>query len=399
MKIMIFNNLYYPDSKGGAEVSVQILAEGLTGYGHGVTVLTTSINEHVEYLNGVKIYYLCHPGQYWFKDSKKKNSFARLYWHFYNFFSTAIIKKIDMIIRKEKPDIAHTNNLFGMSRFVWAVLYKNRIPVVHTLRDYFLLCRKSTLYSNGKNCQTSCITCRAQTYLFRKYSKCVDTVVGISNYVLDRHIGKNFFPESTREVIFNPINIENNMTKLKTNEPVIFGYAGLLTKSKGIEVLLDTFKNNTDLPALFVFGSGENKQYESFLLQKYQTEKIKFFGYKKTEEIFKVIDALIMPSLWQEPFGRIIIEAYYYGVPVIASSRGGIPEIVEDGKTGLLFDPFKEDDLTEKIRILIKNPGILVQMSKKCSEVLKKFESGKITNKYLEVYKKAISHKSDCFLK
>ena len=55
--------------------------------------------------------------------------------------------------------------------------------------------------------------------------------------------------------------------------------------------------------------------------------------------MYQSIDLLVVPSLWEEPFGMIVLEAYMHGVPVIAARRGGLPEIVDDGTTGCLYDP------------------------------------------------------------
>jgi glycosyltransferase involved in cell wall biosynthesis len=62
-------------------------------------------------------------------------------------------------------------------------------------------------------------------------------------------------------------------------------------------------------------------------------------GFIPPAELFAKIDVLVVPSLWHEPLGRIVFEAYAHGLPVIATDRGGISEIVSPGETGFLFDP------------------------------------------------------------
>jgi len=66
---------------------------------------------------------------------------------------------------------------------------------------------------------------------------------------------------------------------------------------------------------------------------------VEFLGYVKPEELFRLIHCLVVSSRWHEPFGRVIIETFACAIPVIASNRGGIPEIVDEGQTGWLYDP------------------------------------------------------------
>jgi len=66
---------------------------------------------------------------------------------------------------------------------------------------------------------------------------------------------------------------------------------------------------------------------------------VRWLGWVAPAEFFERVDAVIMPSLWHEPFGRVVVEARAYGVPVIAAKRGGIPETIVPGETGVLFEP------------------------------------------------------------
>ena len=95
---------------------------------------------------------------------------------------------------------------------------------------------------------------------------------------------------------------------------------------------------------------------------------------------------MLVPSLWNEPFSRVIIEAYSYGIPVVASNRGGMPEIVEERKTGFLFDPEDEVSLRESINLFLKNPSMVLEMHENCLKKTENFIQSKIGTEYLKVY-------------
>jgi len=136
MKVLIINSLYYPNVVGGAEISVQLLAESLLKSGLEPVVVSTSDKEDRNKVNGVKVYYINHSNLYWLPDFKKKNKVVRMFWHMWDSYNPIINRRIGRIINIEKPVIAHTNNLAGLSVSVWKILREKNIPIVHTLRDY-----------------------------------------------------------------------------------------------------------------------------------------------------------------------------------------------------------------------------------------------------------------------
>lgn len=90
-------------------------------------------------------------------------------WHALDIFNPFFKSVIINIIDKEKPDIIHTNNLAGFSVMPWVIAKNLGIPVVHTLRDYYLMCIKSTMYNHEKNCDNhQCVVCFIYTY-YKKY--------------------------------------------------------------------------------------------------------------------------------------------------------------------------------------------------------------------------------------
>jgi glycosyltransferase involved in cell wall biosynthesis len=386
VKIMIFNSLYYPNMIGGAEKSVQIIAENLNKAGHVPVVVSISDEEKIDYVNGVKVYYVYHSNAYWSYYSKTKKAILKPSWHFLSLYNFIIIKKVKDIIKKENPDIAHTNNLSEFSVGIWKVLKKNKVPVVHTLRDYSLLCPRAILFRRGEICTKKNFICSSILAFRRSFSKYVDAVVGNSNFVLQEHLSSGFFKDSLKYVIYNSLESEKISIKNYKTGKTNFGFIGILASHKGIELLLKAFMEIRS-ENLHVFGGGINSEYDNYLRNKYKSEKITFHGFVKTEEAFKIIDVLIVPSLMHDSFPRVIYESYSYGVPVIGSNRGGITEIVDFGNTGFIFNVDSEEQLIDKINIFKNNPEIIEVMSLKCREKAKDFLPEKVIMEYVNVYK------------
>src|ERR1700712_5461856 len=126
MKILIANTLYYPDVLGGAEVSTQILAEGLVAAGAEVTVVCASGTgvDHVTELNGVKIWRLRFANLYWPHRPGKRSRVAKLVWHAIDSYNVLMARKLPAVVAKEKPDLVSTSNLSCLSVDLWRIAKK-----------------------------------------------------------------------------------------------------------------------------------------------------------------------------------------------------------------------------------------------------------------------------------
>lgn len=403
MKILIFNTLYHPNVMGGAEKSVQLLAENLAKEGHQTVVVSTerNVRDRVEWINGVKVYYLRPRNLYWSKDSSKRSKLLKPIWHALDIFNPFFKKVITNIVKEEGPDVIHTNNLAGFSVVPWVIAKEIGIPVVHTLRDYYLMCIKSTMYKNGTNCNNRrCKLCAIYTYYKKLLSnrQYVNYLVGISDFIIRKHKYFGYFIDVPSRTIFNGIEIPHikeskddcdNNKDLIMLRPLKFFYMGRIEKNKGVELLLKEFQEVTNAE-LYLAGKIYDKEIDINIGKNKYGENIHFLGFVDPREILPTIDVLIVPSLWNEPFGRVIIEAYSYGKPVIASNRGGIPEIVIDGVTGYIFNPDIEGDLREKINKMTSNPQMVAEMSENIPKNLNNFVIQQMVKQYLEVYSEVI---------
>jgi len=382
MKILVAASLYYPYIKGGGEISTKILVEGLFKKGLNVSVVTVGKEYREEVINGVKIYRIPTPNIYWSFESFKQPKYKKLLWHFMDSYNIRVRKYFINILKKENPDILHSSTIEDLSPYIWKVSKEYGVKVIHTLRSYTLLCPKAIMYKNDNVCDNRCIDCRLITLPKKNLSKYVDGVVGISRFILDKHLKYGYFKNAKiKRVIYNPVKMIDTCKKDNENKEIILGFVGRLEKNKGIEFLLKNYiKSNFSYP-LYIYGSTQDKNYEKYLKDKFRDNRIKFLGYHSQESIYNTITHLIVPSLWNEPFGRIVPEANSYGIPVLVSNRGGLPELIKEGRNGYIFDPNKQGDFEYKLRLMIeifKKRRVLFNSDD--------FDISRILNKYLEVY-------------
>lgn len=390
MKILIINTLYYPDVAGGAEKSIHLLAEEFSKNGHTVVIITTSKKEKTCIINGVKVYYLHALNIYWFNVSKKHHKLFRFFWHLIDSCNYFAFKKIDNIVLKEKPDLMYTSNLLGVSVIAWKVARKNVLPIVHSIRDYYLLCWRSSKFKDNTNCAGQCFGCKILSFVKKKESRHVKYVVGVSKHVLEAH-KHGYFPVAQKLCIYDPIEkpfIDGN--KRCKNKGVIFGFVGFLSKAKGIEFILEQFRSNFIEHDLYVYGVAKDQAYNEYLKSSFACHNIMFRGFQEPRDLYREFDVLLVPSIWNEPFGRIVIEAYSYGIPVIASKRGGISEIVENLKTGILYDPDCASSFVEAVEKIIDDPILLTEMSKYSKKYVEKFYIDNIAKDYLDYFSSII---------
>lgn len=394
MKILIINSLYYPNITGGAEISVQYFAEALA-FNHQVVVVSlTPDNESRAYLNGVEIYYVPLSNIYWAFQSNGTPNLLKPFFHIFDTYNIPMSRKLSRIIESEKPDLMHTNNLSGFTVSTWQLANQYRIPLVHTLRDYYLLCPRSKMFKNGETCQEQCWECKLFSSPRHTFSKYVKAVVGNSKFILDRHLDYGFFNSAPiKEVIFNAYRTPETQTTnvIHIDAPLRVGYLGRLSPEKGIEYLLRTILRLPPKTVNLVIAGEGDEQYEHYLARKYQQENIKFLGFINIEHFFTTIDVLVVPSRWEDPLPRVIYESYSFGVPVIGSLHGGIPEIIIDGQVGFLFDPQKHEHLYSIISNLICDRDQLLSMQANCVEKFKEFQPENIVNQYIPVYDRVLN--------
>jgi glycosyltransferase involved in cell wall biosynthesis len=398
MKILFVNSLYAPNVRGGAEIAIQHLAEALAGHGNDIVVASTVGDERgsVGIIRGVKVVYLPIANLHWPYDRVPRSSARRKLWHLADIYNPAMKMRLRRLMREERPDIVHTSNLQGISVSAWHAARAERIPILHTLQDYYLTCGRCTRYHNGRTCERTCMECMPLLVARRRASACVAAVVGISRYILDHHQRHGLFSAASfSDVIAHdtPLVAASHGARAAV-APLTFGYLGRLVPEKGVERLLDAFaKRNGEGWRLLIAGAGDER-YERELRRKHAAARsrgaIQFLGWIDSAEFFDKIDVLVLPSLWEEPLARVILEAYAHGIPVVGSARGGGPEMIDHGVTGMLFEPNETVSFDAAVDRLLGDPALVEDLGVKAHRRTADYAIERIVEKYLTVYRRLL---------
>lgn len=349
MRILIINTWYYPNMMGGAEHSVKILAENLAKNGHEVAIFCIDNKEKgvcKEVINNVQIYRSSSCKYKLYEAyAHSLNIIQKIYNKYLEIYNKSIINNFTSVIDEFQPDIVHGNCIAGISLSIIQKLDSRNIPIVQTMRDYWMLSPKATLKEEGN------IFYKTFLGIYRKYcirkTSTVLAVTAPSQFTLNAFLNEGFFKDSILKLpVANCVETDiNAVAKIisekekKNDKDIRFLYVGWISKIKGVDELVDAFKSiNNENISLTLCGDGELKGY---ILKKIKNDsRIKYMGKLKSEqlmEVYKKSDVLIIPSLWEEPFGRVVIEGNMNGLPVIASNKGGIPEILKVMNSGISY--------------------------------------------------------------
>jgi len=341
MKIALINNLYFPYNKGGAEKIVEKQIQKLKNSGHETFLITTKPKNKTEKNSNINTYYL---NSNYYNLNKIPKAF-RLFWHINQFLKFKTNRKIKKILEEEKPDIAITHNIIGLSWQIPVILKKLNIKHIHYLHDIQLLHPSGLMLYKQENIINSTLAKLYQT-LTRKIFENTYKTISPSKWLLETHTNKNFFKNSKLEVKLN-YQLENvNITWPK--KPHNFLFIGQLETHKGILFLTNFFKKHPQFN-LTILGDGSlKKQIENTS----NTQKnINYLGKLKKDALLEQLrnhDALIVPSLCYENSPTVIFEAISQNTPVIASNLGGIVELKDLFKLKL-FEPNNFESLKEEI--------------------------------------------------
>lgn len=348
-RIVVASSAYPPSIMGGGEISTQKLCELLASYGHQVVSVSFSDVEQSEIVAGVKVVRLVPKRGYSLFYAKGKSLYDKVQWRIREEYSNLLAQQVLDVAIQENADCLVTSTIEDVSTYLWPLAKTQGIKTIHILRSFYLLCWSGTMYKKGKNCERQCILCKASNVNKIKNSQFVDTVVGISRSVLDIHLASGAFATSMQNVIPNICfeNGESNVRKTYSGcdfAPIVMGYIGRIHPTKGIEDIIQgiyTSGRCNDIK-LVVAGSGDEAYLEKLkAMAIYLKVEFNYMGHMTQEAFFNAVDVITVPSKWREPFGRVVVEAFSFGVPVIARGVGGMPEIVTP-TSGYLYSDIDE---------------------------------------------------------
>jgi glycosyltransferase involved in cell wall biosynthesis len=204
---------------------------------------------------------------------------------------------------------------------------------------------------------------RFYNYIDERILKKLKRVITVSEYSA-RELSRSGVPEGRISVVYNAIEVANEIMPLKNERDMpVLGVVGRLSHEKGVHVLLEAVATiRQDAPGFRVeiFGTGPD---EGKLLKQSArlgiSDIVKFRGFRDNlDDIYGTIDILVLSSL-SEGHPMVILEAWARGIGVIASRAGGIPEIIEDGKNGILAEVGIAEDLGRALLQGLKNQGMM----------------------------------------
>jgi len=396
--ILIANNVYPPIMAGGAELIVAYQAEELARRGHRVTVVSTCGPEMepypVEMRNGVEIIRFFPKNFYWSFTRGQKPAYQKALWHLRDAWNFDANNRFKEILAEKHPDILHTHLIDGMSAVLWRRAKRAGIPVIHTAHDYHLLCPRAFMLTRSMAlCTKPQIGCQIYRHWHLHTARDVDLFCSPSQFLIDKHKELGLRADQTA-VVRNGIPLPAMQPRTReANAPLRFLFPARLTVEKGCEVVLTALKH---LPAdlnfeLTVVGKGALE--DKFTAAAATDSRLKFLGYvsgAEKETVFRQADSLIIPSLWYENAPVVIVEAAAYGMGVIGSRIGAIPEFVQDERTGLLFEPGNPQALAAAMTQLIHYPERLPQFAAEAQALVRESSVATMVDRYSAHYAKLL---------
>lgn len=352
MKILLANKFYY--RRGGDCIYMLNLEQLLKEHGHEVAVFAMDYPENLDTpwkkyfpsnMTGLKP--LTRP----FGDSETKRKFTQM---------------LDVF----KPDVVHLNNIHTqLSPVIAEIAHEKGVRVVWTLHDYKLLCSRYDCMRNGENCELcfrdgskwDCVkySCmkggkigsfigyrEAIKWNRRRLESYTDVFVCPSRFMAEK-MKKGGFDDKKLIPLCNFIDVEKCKRNDGYKKDDYYCYVGRLSHEKGVKTLIEAA--NQLHYKLVVIGGGPLMDE----LKAIAHDNIEFVGFKQWDEIKQLVGGArfsVIPSEWYENNPLSVIEAECLGTPVLGARIGGIPELINEGKTGKTFTSKDVNDLKDKIQ-------------------------------------------------
>lgn len=317
-------------------------------------------------------------------------------------YSWEASSKLERLIRKFQPDIAHAHCVYHhLSPSVLSTLHRHGIPVVLTAHDLKLGCPAYKMLTHDGICER----CKNGNLLHLVRNRCIHNSLGISVLIaiesglhkllnlyrnnIDKIVVPSCFYEKkliewgwpSEKLVYIPNYVKADEFEPQYKPGDYFVYFGRLAPEKGIETLIrSALQANI---RLVIIGTGPNEEYLRSIAS--GSQKINFVGRKENSDLWSIVKyarCTVLPSEWYENAPMSILESYALGKPVIGARIGGITEMIREGETGYLFESGRVNELAALLQQIAKKPDNLVKFM---GYSARKFvEFGYTANNYFE---------------
>jgi glycosyltransferase involved in cell wall biosynthesis len=309
------------------------------------------------------------------------------------FWNRESYRAIRDLVHRTGATVAHFHNTFPLiSPAGYKAAHDQGAAVVQTLHNFRLICPNALLFRDGHTCEL----CVGRTLAWpgirhkcyrgsRTASGAVATMtavhraLGTYHRLVDAYIAPS--PSARAKLVEGGLPADRVALKPHFVDPdpgigpgsggyAIF--AGRLSREKGLEILLDAWKLLGDAVPLKIVGDGPLAQLAAAAVGRQPC--IEWLGRRNIHDLYELLgNALfnVFPSRCYETFGRVAAEAFAKGTPVVAPRHGAMADLVEDGRTGMLFEPGNPADLAEKVRAMLRYEGLRTTMR---AEVRRRYE-------------------------
>lgn len=386
MKILFVNTLYSPFQVGGAEVSVQTMAEEMARSGHRVYVLTLGYEASLRELNGVEVITIKTRNLYHIEQAAGQPSYKKLIWHLLDSSNLLYRNEIGKVLNRIKPDIVNTNNIQGFSPYIWKIVKSRNIKLVHTMRDYYLLCHTTSMYAGCKDCSQLCGPCKLTYSIKRNFFDLPDAYIGISRFILEQHSLYALGKDKPTRIIANGLQSPRQHPVIKSpSSKLVLGFIGKINEQKGVDFLFEELAAlSEERPSFKLLLAGKVlPEFEAKLREKYEgVFEFSFLGKTDSESFYRSVDVVVVPSGWNEPFGRVPIEATANGTPVCLANKGGLKELYDE--RGMWQFEMKKHSLKGLIQSIMDNPESIVRKSAACAEIGNTYSPAALNERLIE---------------
>lgn len=332
-------------------------------------------------------------------------------------WSTESYQIVRQKLTENSYNIVHVQNFFPLiSPSVYYAANKQGVPIIQTLRNYRLLCANSYFFRDQKVCEDclgkmipwpgvvhgcyrdsklgSLVVVTMQTLhrAISTWKKMVNLYITLTDFTRQKFIQAGL-PADKIVVKPNFVYPDPGMGEGNGNYAI---FIGRLSPEKGLDTLLAAWQLLGGKIPLKIIGDGplSNQVREAVTKLPY----VKWLGRLPIQEVYTLIGEakfLIFPSQWYETFGRVAIEAFAKGTPVIASNLGNMSSMIESGRTGFHFSPGDPNDLVALVEYALTHPEKLRKMRFEArSEFEAKYTAQQNYHKLMDIYKLAIASKN-----